>query len=211
MPQSYRHTLLVLAVFLQIFFGLNLTSYSVTAAENREFDSKVVHLGKEIANKFLSNLMESLENVISNQGTAKAVAVYKEKVDEITRMIKNDLNNKDIGIKLLSPRYRDVENSPDYYEEQAYQDFQKVWKDTGRYPPYVIQEIRRNGRVLYRYYEPLYVKRLCLKCHGTLESLDIEAVKCIRQEHPNDNAVGYKLGDLRGFIRITIPQTFIAQ
>jgi len=207
MLKKYIWLFVVIIVFFQINFDINLFGQ----IDNKEFDRKVVQVGKKIADQFLIKLINSLEDTIQKEGTGEAVAVYEANINKITQILKDDFNNKEIDIKLLSPRYRDMKNSPDYYEEQAYKDFQKVWQDTGKYPPYIIQEIRRKGKVFYRYYEPLFVKKLCLRCHGTVASLDADAIKRIQQEHPNDNAIGYKLGELRGFIRITIPQTFIAQ
>ena len=207
MLKKYIWLFVVIIVFFQINFDINLFGQ----IDNKEFDRKVVQVGKKIADQFLIKLINSLEDTIQKEGTGEAVAVYEANINKITQILKDDFNNKEIDIKLLSPRYRDMKNSPDYYEEQAYKDFQKVWQDTGKYPPYIIQEIRRKGKVFYRYYEPLFVKKLCLRCHGTVAFLDADAIKRIQQEHPNDNAIGYKLGELRGFIRITIPQTFIAQ
>ncbi len=195
-----------------VIFNLAFHCFCLPAwsQNDNKFDSKAVEIGKKTVRIFMSRLVSALDTIMKNQGVAEALAQYEDKIAEITKSIKDEMN-QEIGIKLLSPRYRDVKNSPDYYEEQAYKDFLEAWHGKGRCPPYVIQEIRRDGKVFYRYYEPLFITNMCLKCHGSLESLDLEAAKRIKQDHPNDNAVGYRLGDLRGFIRITIPQTYIAQ
>jgi hypothetical protein len=40
-----------------------------------------------------------------------------------------------------------------------------------------------------------------LKCHGNIEG---ELAKAVRSAYPDDKAIGYKMGDLRGMIAIAI-------
>ncbi|RUM75252.1 MAG: hypothetical protein DSZ11_02635, partial [Sulfurovum sp.] len=52
----------------------------------------------------------------------------------------------------------------------------------------------------YRVYKPLFIKPVCLKCHGSSKEVSIEIQKVISSKYPNDKAIGYKEGDLRGLI-----------
>ena len=97
-------------------------------------------------------------------------------------------NGHDIEIKVFSDRPRDPENTAtpqelkviEYLKKHKTNGYLKKLKDT------------------YIYYEPLYIKQTCLKCHTTKK----EAPKYIREHY--DKAYGYKLGDLRGVISIKI-------
>ncbi len=49
-----------------------------------------------------------------------------------------------------------------------------------------------------RVYKPLIVKKVCLKCHGS--NLDPKIADALKSAYPEDKAIGFKEGDLRGVI-----------
>jgi hypothetical protein len=53
------------------------------------------------------------------------------------------------------------------------------------------------------YVEPILVQPLCLTCHGDPLAPDIAAR--IDELYPEDRAVGYEIGDLRGVFWIEFP------
>ncbi len=62
----------------------------------------------------------------------------------------------------------------------------------------------RNGSSFYRYYRPLKVGKVCLTCHGPVETLDPELRKTLKELYPEDRATGYRAGDLRGVVSVTL-------
>lgn len=46
------------------------------------------------------------------------------------------------------------------------------------------------------YVEPIYVKTMCLECHG--ENVPEPIQERIREYYPDDRAVGFEEGDCRG-------------
>ena len=57
---------------------------------------------------------------------------------------------------------------------------------------------KENNNYVYQYYEPLYITKRCINCHGKKEDAPL-----LIQERYN-SAFGYKLGDLRGIISLEI-------
>ena len=49
-----------------------------------------------------------------------------------------------------------------------------------------------------RVYKPLIAKKVCLKCHGS--NLDPKITDALKSAYPEDKAIGFKEGDLRGVI-----------
>jgi hypothetical protein len=49
-----------------------------------------------------------------------------------------------------------------------------------------------------RVYKPLTIKPVCLKCHGSNLAKNIS--EAIKASYPNDKAIGYKDGELRGVV-----------
>ena len=54
------------------------------------------------------------------------------------------------------------------------------------------------------FYAPIIMKPNCLVCHGTInETVNIKTDSIIKSLYPNDKAIGYAEGDLRGIWSIT--------
>jgi hypothetical protein len=60
-----------------------------------------------------------------------------------------------------------------------------------------------NEKVL-RYMRPLMVAPLCLNCHGPKETIKPEVRKVLSDRYPEDQATGFRDGDLRGAISVKI-------
>ena len=54
------------------------------------------------------------------------------------------------------------------------------------------------------YVEPIVLQPLCLTCHG--DSLAPEVAARIQDLYPQDRAVGYEVGDLRGVFWAAYPR-----
>jgi hypothetical protein len=58
---------------------------------------------------------------------------------------------------------------------------------------------QKKGR--FTYYQPILVQPMCLVCHGSPESIG-PVYETIRQLYPDDQAIHYAAGDLRGVWRV---------
>ncbi|MDW7675007.1 MAG: diguanylate cyclase [Bacillota bacterium] len=95
-----------------------------------------------------------------------------------------------VKIKQTSNLYRVSENSPDEWEIKASNLF-----ETNSDLEFIDEKIKEPTPI-YRYAVPLYIEKECLECHGGPKGeIDITG-------NPKE---GYKVGELRGIISITIP------
>ncbi|MCB0560997.1 MAG: DUF3365 domain-containing protein [Lewinellaceae bacterium] len=54
------------------------------------------------------------------------------------------------------------------------------------------------------YYAPILTQELCLQCHGKIgETLKAEDYTLVKELYPEDEAIGYQSGDLRGMWSVT--------
>lgn len=113
-----------------------------------------------------------------------------------------------VSIKRTSFKYRNPKNAPDENETAALQYFEKLLREKGKLPANYIQKIEENGE--YRYYEPIMVAELCLKCHGDAAGFDKDVSESLAENYPDDRAIGYDVGDFRGLIRVSIPASEIS-
>lgn len=61
----------------------------------------------------------------------------------------------------------------------------------------------KNDSIIY--YKPIKIMMpTCLKCHGEYENIDTPTIKNILLKYPNDKAMNYKEGDLRGLWKIKL-------
>ena len=63
-----------------------------------------------------------------------------------------------------------------------------------------------DGPVL-RYLKPLRIVTPCLRCHGDPATFSPELTAALAERYPADEGVGYREGDLRGAISVTVPLT----
>ncbi|MFQ5861557.1 MAG: DUF3365 domain-containing protein [Candidatus Brocadiales bacterium] len=105
-------------------------------------------------------------------------------------------------VKQTALKVRNPKNKPDEWEVKALGILEKneTRKSFG--------EITKVGnKDVYRYMKPLYMEKECLLCHSVPEVMPPEIRAYIKKYYATDEALGYKEGDLRGGISITIPIT----
>jgi hypothetical protein len=62
--------------------------------------------------------------------------------------------------------------------------------------------ITENDYQYLKYMKPIKIGAACLKCHGNEGNIPPEVKELITKRYPDDKAVGYKNGDLRGAVSI---------
>ena len=63
----------------------------------------------------------------------------------------------------------------------------------------------RDDRI--HFYYPIITNNLCLQCHGRMETqITPEVYSRIRERYPEDQAVGYSAGELRGLWKVSFPE-----
>lgn len=118
-------------------------------------------------------------------------------------MAKNASEQTGWGIRRVSLRQRNPKAVPDAWERAGLEDFDRR-AATGETPAslekYAVLE--SEGRKEYRYMKALPVQRFCVACHGPTASLKPEVAEKIKALYPDDKAVGYDIGQIRGAITI---------
>lgn len=94
--------------------------------------------------------------------------------------------------RVTSDEYRNPQNKPDAFEAEAIQLF-KQGKEIK------FSDTFSEGN--YRYAQPIYVKKACLRCHGD----PAKAPKDVIDKYGDQRAFGYKIGDVRGIISVKLP------
>ena len=194
-------------IFLSFLIGsLVLTGCKAKndIADNPTTKKKIVEIGEATSKRLLKTLKGELVKALKDS-PEKAIEVCSQKAIPLTKKVEEEVDHG-IKIKRTSFKYRNPANAPDSYEKEALRYFETQLKETGKLPPYYIQKVKEeDGKIYYRYYKPLKVGAVCLTCHGEKKYIDDAIYKKIKTIYPNDKATGYKVGDFRGVIRVSIP------
>ncbi len=107
-----------------------------------------------------------------------------------------------IIIKQTSRMVRNPRNAPDEWEEKSLEMF-----DALNYPKGMAHTefTTLHGKEVYRFIKPIYITKTCLRCHGPRKEISEDLREYLDAHYPNDMSTGYKEGELRGGISITIP------
>ena len=109
-------------------------------------------------------------------------------------------------IRRVSLKNRNPKAVPDAWEQAALEDFDRR-AAAGESPAKLekAELVTEGDSKSYRYMKALPTQPLCLECHGS--SADISpAVKAkLAELYPDDKAVGYSVGQIRGAMTIRKP------
>ncbi len=155
---------------------------------------------RENASEFMGQLKSILIKQIKSEGTLSAVAVCSDTAQVLT----NDFGlRKGVYIKRVSFKNRNKHNAPDGFEAKVLKEFEQMKKEGKLTSDTEHFEIAIENDYQYlRYMKPIKIGAACLKCHGDKEKISSEVKGLITKRYPDDKAVGYKNGDLRGAISI---------
>ena len=104
-------------------------------------------------------------------------------------------------LKQTSLKIRNPSNAPDEWEKRVLKLMETPEYSHGKG---FGETMATNGNESYRYMKPIYVEVACLQCHGNEEKVKPAIRQFLKRKYPFDEAFGYKEGDLRGGISLTI-------
>ena len=166
---------------------------SVLMAEN------YIQTANKISKDLIKTLGSQLKANMKQGGPIQAIEFCSTNAFDLTKQVSDKY--KDIEVKRISLKPRNPANTPSKDEAIILKSMEDMYK-VGVLPRNVVQE--KDGKIVV--YKPLIIKKkVCLKCHGDI-SKHPKLAKKIASIYHNDKATGYKMGDLRGAIVVTMPK-----
>ena len=148
----------------------------------------------------MKNLKSILIKEIQSGGILQAVSVCSDTAQILTN---NFGVARGIYIKRVSLKNRNPNNFPDDFERSILNQFELLHQNNQLKKDTEYSEIVSEGDYNYlRYMKPIIVQAECLNCHGGQTDIMPEVKELIAQNYPQDKAIGYNLGDLRGAVSI---------
>lgn len=150
-----------------------------------------MEVGLQSAMKTKSALGSQLMQALKTRGAAGAVTFCNEKAQPITNQMAEEL---DVKVKRVSDRARNPLNQANEEQLKIIEQYKKDLA-TGKKLKGVL--IEKDGRSIAHF--PIRTNQMCMQCHGMPGSeIKPETQNAIRERYPDDEATGYRPGQLRG-------------
>ena len=159
---------------------------------------------RAIAILIVNQVRDELVREMERTSPMRAITVCKYSVPEITSNISRQKGMRVTRVA-LRPRNPSL-GEPDVWEQRVLLDFEKRVAKGEKADVLEYHEIvsEPSGQ-FFRYMKSIAVSQPCLLCHGPAEQLSEGVRAQLRQEYPNDRAVEYRLGQVRGAVSVKKP------
>jgi hypothetical protein len=176
------------------------TALAAAALVAASDESAALERARALTAQLAGALMPRLQQEIAAHGTAQALAVCAEVAQPLTA----EAAGEGASLRRVSLRARNPADRPDELERRVLEELQAAHA-AGALPAERHEVVDGAGGRELRYFKPIVVQPLCLRCHGEPASLEPEVRARLAELYPDDQAVGYREGDLRGAVSVRIP------
>lgn len=174
--------------------ALACISKLLVAAPASEEDA--ISKGAAVSAALLQKLGGEVKTNMQANGPVKTVEFCSLHALEMTDQIARETGTQ---IKRQSLKNRNPVNAASGEERELLKKWEKMVQSGQSLPNHELKK-SPDGKMVY--YKPLLINNeACLKCHGDIAEGSPMA-QAIHATYPEDKATGYKMGDLRGMIKV---------
>jgi len=183
-----------------LIFGFILSLTCCVSAEELSLE-KVKELALKASSEVESVLKKELKKIKKNTGIKGMTDFCIDKSEKIINEIDEKYGSK-ISIKRVSLNNRNKNARVLESETNILKSFDLIQKADAYLPKQIVQIVDDNT---YKVYSPIQMKsRDCKKCHGLEKNIDKESKLRFSKIYKNENGYGYKSGEVRGAVVVTI-------
>lgn len=141
------------------------------------------------------SLKTELQTAMQTGGPLNALAVCQTKAPEIAKTVSE---SQQLQISRVSLRNRNpVMGVPSEWQAQVLNDFEARKVKGEALESLVYSElVENNGKQEFRFMKAIPTEAMCLTCHGS--DISPAIMTRLTELYPQDKAIGFKEGDLRG-------------
>jgi hypothetical protein len=192
---------LVVGAFTIIACSGAAAKYS--AAQQKANDARIEKAlldARKVSGELTNKVRELLLKELEKGGYEGAISVCANVAQDITRQFNEKSGHY---VRRVSLGYRNPNDSPDEYEQQKLESFDRRNREKKLESEYY-EVVSEKGRDYLRYLKPVIAGKMCLNCHGQPDEIPIGVQRIIQETYPNDRATGYLEGDVRGAVSVKI-------
>jgi hypothetical protein len=159
-------------------------------------------IGDQVAGRLFSSLMTTLQEKIATDGPEVAIAYCRLEALPLTAQVAQEFPSVK-NVRRTALRVRNPANAPDDTDRSVLEEWLASWNPTTPPQPVIKEYSAADGTQELRYYRPVPVMATCLACHGNGEQIPDNVRAALQRDYPQDEAVDFREGDLRGAIVVT--------
>lgn len=185
---------------LRLLKGAIALTLLAAATAARADDAAWIPQARQVATQVPPRLLATLTQAIEKGGPDGAIVVCR---DEAPRLAKAASEQSGWQIRRVSLRQRNPKAVPDAWERAALEDFDR--RQAAGESPATLEKaevVVEGGQSVQRYMRALPTQTLCLACHGESAQLSPAVSARLKELYPDDRAVGYTVGQIRGAMTI---------
>lgn len=173
-------------------FSCQSNEASLSGAEKKEYRKQ----GMQVIQATFKTLSGEVMQAMKRGGVEEAIPYCQLSAYPLTDSI---ARTQGVQLKRAAVRYRNPDNKATDKEAEIYSRYQEQLQQ-GESPGPVVE--RYEGVV--SMYAPIVLQGQCVSCHGTVgEGIATENYEIIKAKYPNDKAINFAPGDLRGIWHVT--------
>lgn len=166
-------------------------------------DAALIAETKKTAMDIPPRLLAMVQAEMERSGLAGAVEACSDKAPKMAAAASQSTG---WAIRRVSLKNRNPKATPDAWEKDALLDFdQRALAGESPATLEKVEFVNEGERRVLRYIKALPTQGLCLNCHGGSENISAQVKAQIAKTYPNDLAVGYQEGQIRGALTVKRP------
>lgn len=189
--------------FIALFAGTVLLACSGSremANVALPLDSAAVTRARAAADELGGDLVTMLTAELQRGGPVGAIAVCADSAQVRTERH----HSSGITLRRVGTRVRNPKNAPDSTEAAVLSAFADAIAANRPLADTAFASRDGAGNTVTRYMRAIKVQEFCTACHGPADSISAAVKQIIATRYPEDRATGYRTGELRGAISVTV-------
>jgi len=173
-----------------------------TGNQGNDPETQAEGIASAASRELMSRLAARLQAAIAEQGPVGAVNICGDEAQQLTMAYAAE---RGLNVRRVALRTRNPLNQPDGYERPW---MEGVAQSNAEQPVPAFGALipAENGAPAeYRYLAPIYLKPLCLTCHGNADQVPADVQAVLSERYPDDQGTGFALGAFRGAVSVRVP------
>ena len=163
-------------------------------------DSDMLSLSRSISQSMLKELGQKLQSAMTEGGAVNAIGVCNTQAPEIAGRVsaQNQVKLSRVGTRARNP----VMGVPNDWQARALAQFDAGLARGDKPAEMEFSETitKSDGSKEFHFAKPIVLQPMCVACHGGPEQISPEVKSKLIELYPNDKAVNYQPGQLRGAV-----------
>jgi len=185
------------------FITLMLLGFSAFYAQAQ--DDELLKQSRNLSLSMLKELGGKLQSAMAEAGAINAIGVCNLEAPVIANRVSTDNQVKvsRVGTRTRNP----IMGVPNAWQTKALAQFETGLARGDKPADMEFSETvsKPDGGKEFHYAKPILMQPMCLSCHGNSEQISAEVKAKLSELYPNDKAIDYQAGQLRGAVVLTRP------